>query len=187
MNEALWYASRATGVASIVLLTAVSVLGVVTSGRRRPHGDQATIVMALHRWLSLGMAAFLTVHVGTAIAETYVSIDLISAIVPFTSEYARAWVGLGTLAIDILAAVIGTSWLRPRLPERTWKAVHWLSYLLWPAVLVHGFMLGTSDQPILRFVTVLCAAVGAGAIGWRATTSHHDRDRRRDVLVQEWS
>ena len=59
--------------------------------------------MGLHRWLSLGMVVFLVVHIATAIAETYVSIDAISAIVPFTSGYETLWVGLGTLAVDLLA------------------------------------------------------------------------------------
>ena len=39
MNELLWFVSRATGVASIVLLTIVLVLGLVTSGRRSPHSE----------------------------------------------------------------------------------------------------------------------------------------------------
>ena len=34
MNELLWFVSRATGTASIVLLTAVLVLGALTAGRR---------------------------------------------------------------------------------------------------------------------------------------------------------
>ena len=40
-GSALWYLCRATGVVSVVLLTAVVVLGVVTAGRRspQPSGD----------------------------------------------------------------------------------------------------------------------------------------------------
>ncbi len=117
MNELLWYVSRATGLVSLALLTAVLVLGVVTSGGARPHGERATVLMGLHRWLSLGMVAFLGVHVATAVAETYVSIDAISAVVPFTSSYQTLWVGLGTLAVDLLVAVTVTSWLRHRIPD----------------------------------------------------------------------
>lgn len=187
MNELLWYVSRATGVVSMALMTIVLVLGMVTSGRRRPRGDSATIVMALHRWLSLGTVVFLTAHVATAVAETYVSIDAISAIVPFTSGYETAWVGLGTIGVDILVAVMVTSLLRHRLPERVWKGVHLLAYLLWPTAIVHGLMLGTANEPLLRGITVLCAAVGLGAVGWRLTSTHADRERRLAVAAQEWS
>ncbi len=186
-NELLWYLSRATGIVSIVLMTTVVVLGMLISGRRRPGADSSTVVMATHRWLSLGMVAFLITHVATAIAETYVSIDLVSALVPFSSAYQPFFVGLGTLAVDILIAVLATSFLRHRLSPRAWKAVHWLSYAMWPIALVHGFVLGTASEPLLRAITGVCGVVGAAAVGWRLTSTHHDRDRRRHIATQEWT
>ena len=109
-NELLWYTSRATGTASIVLLTGVVILGATISGRGARSRDGATIVTALHRWLSLGMTVFLLLHVATAVVETYVSIDLVSAVFPFTSGYEPLWVGLGTLAFDLFVADI-PKWL----------------------------------------------------------------------------
>ncbi|NHA70108.1 ferric reductase-like transmembrane domain-containing protein [Phycicoccus flavus] len=187
MNELLWYVSRGTGVASIALLTAVLVLGVVTAGWRRPHGESATVVMAVHRWLSLGMVAFVVAHVATAVGETYVNIDLVSAVVPFTSGYERVLVGLGTVAVDLMAAVAVTSWLRPRIPERVWRGVHWAAYALWPVALVHGFAMGTADQPVLRGVTALCGVVGVAAVVWRLLSSSPDRQRRDAVLEERWT
>ncbi|WP_020141550.1 ferric reductase-like transmembrane domain-containing protein [Terracoccus sp. 273MFTsu3.1] len=187
MNELLWYVSRATGVVSIVLLTVVVVLGLVTSGRRRPTGELATIVMALHRWLSLGTSVFLLAHIATAVAETYVSIDLVSAVLPFTSGYEALWVGLGSLAVDLLLAVGVTSALRQRIAERTWRRVHVLSYALWPMAIVHGLALGTSGELLLRGTTAACAVVGASAIAWRYSSTHSDRQRRVAVAAQEWS
>ena len=187
MNELLWYLSRATGVVSIVLLTVVVVLGLVTSGRRRPTGDSATVVMALHRWLSLGTSVFLVTHIVTAVAETYVSIDLVSAVLPFTSGYEPLWVGLGTLAFDVLVAVVVTSLVRHRLAERTWRRVHLMSHALWPMAIVHGLTLGTGGELLLRATTVACAVIGAGAIAWRYTSTHLDRERRIAVAAQEWS
>ena len=187
MNELLWYTSRATGVASIVLLTVVLVLGLVTSGRRAPHGESATVVIALHRWLSLGMLVFLGTHIATAVAETYVSIDAVSALLPFTSGYETVWVGLGTLAFDILLAVGVTSALRHRLAERTWRGVHLLSYAMWPMALVHGLALGTAAEPLLRGTTIVCGLVGAGAMAWRWSAVHADRERRDAIAAQRWT
>lgn len=187
MNELLWYLSRATGVVSIVMLTVVVVLGMMTAGRRRPHGDQATIVMALHRWLGLGVSTFLLGHIVTAIIETYVSIGWLSFLVPFTSGYEPLWVGLGTLTLDLFVAVAVTSYFRHRLPERTWRAVHLLSYALWPLALVHGIALGTGEGVVLRGITIACAAVGAAAVVWRVQADHHDSRRRTLVESQVWS
>ncbi len=187
MNEILWYTSRATGIVSIVLLTYVVVAGVLIAGRRKPHAASPTITMALHRWIALGMVVFLLVHITTAIAETFVNINWISFIVPFTSGYSPFWVGRGTLAFDLLVVVVATSYLRHRIPERNWKLVHWLAYAFWPMAIIHGFALGTSQEWVLRLITLACGVVGLLAIAWRLNARHHDRERRDVILEQEWS
>lgn len=187
MNELLWYTSRATGVVSLALLTAVLVLGALTSGRRAPHRVSPAVVMGLHRSLALGTTTFVLAHIATAVGETYVNIDLVSAFLPFTSGYEPLWVGLGTIAFDLVLALVVTSLLRHRLPERLWKAVHVLAFALWPTAVVHGWAMGTANQPLLRGATLACAAIGLSALGWRVVSTHHDRDRRRAVALQEWS
>lgn len=187
MNEVMWFLSRATGVASIVLLTAVLILGMLTASRRPSSGLRSAVVMGLHRSLALGASAFLVVHIATAIAETYVDIDVISAIVPFTAGYEAAWVGLGTLAVDLTIAVVVTSLLRHRLPDRAWRAVHLTAFALWPLAVAHGIALGTSDEPVLRLLTNACAVTGAAAMAWRVFVTNADTERRRAVALQEWS
>lgn len=187
MNEILWFVSRATGTLSILLMTAVLVLGLVLSGARRSVGSRTTVVQGVHRSLALGMLTFLVVHIATAVAETYVHIDLISAVVPFTSPYARFTVGLGTLAVDILAAVIVTSLLRHRINERVWRIVHKASFVMWPMTVWHGISMGTSNEPLLLDTTIGCAVVGGAALLWRLLWSHRDSSRRREVLRQEWT
>lgn len=187
MGSLLWYTSRATGIVSVVLLTYVVVVGVLIAGRRKPHGSGSTIFMALHRWVSLGMVVFLGLHITTAIADGYVDMSWLSVVVPFASNYQTIWVGLGTIALDLMLAVLVTSLLRHRLPERAWKAVHWAAYALWPLAVVHGFMMGSAKEWALRLITLACGVVGLAAIGWRANTRHHDRARRDEVLQQEWT
>ncbi len=186
-GEFVWYLSRAAGAVTTVLFTLVVVLGVVTAGRRRPHGSSATIVMAMHRWVSLGALLFLALHIVTAIADGYVSIGWLAVLVPFTSAYLPLLVGLGTVAVDLLLLVVVTSYLRHRIPERAWRAVHWLSYAMWAFAIAHGFLLGTADQPALRWVTVLCGATGLAAIVWRLLSSPADSQQRRAVAAQDWT
>ena len=182
----LWYLSRATGTATLVLLTLVVVLGVLTAGRRRPHGETTTIVTASHRWLSLGMLAFVTVHVLTVVLDSYVSVPLTAVLVPFTSAYSRLWVGLGTVALDLMLAVVLTSVMRHRIRETLWRKVHWVTYGLWPVAALHAYGLGTASQPLLRWVTVACAAGCAAAVAWRLNAGHADGERRRALAQESW-
>jgi predicted ferric reductase len=186
-GSALWYLSRATGVVTIVLLTVVVCLGIVTAGRRRPKGESATIVMGLHRWLSLGMLVFLGVHIITAIVDGYVSISWLAIVVPFVSDYQPLLVGLGAIGVDLLVVVMVTSYLRHRIPERRWRLVHWASYGMWLIALVHGFLMGTADQPVLRMVTLACGTIGGLLACWRMVATHADRNRRNQIDAQEWS
>jgi methionine sulfoxide reductase heme-binding subunit len=137
-SAALWYASRATGVVALILLTAVVVLGITVNRRGRLPGLPRFATTSLHRSLSLLAVAFIAVHVATAIADPYVTIGIASAIIPFTSPYKPLWLGLGALSLDIMIALIVTSLARARIGRRTWRAVHWLGYASWPVALAHG-------------------------------------------------
>ncbi len=111
----LWYATRATGVVALVLLTATVVLGVAGTARFAAPGLPRVITAGLHRNLSLLVVGFVAVHVLTTVADSYTSIGLSAAVIPFSSDYRRLWLGLGTIAFDLLLAVTLTSLLRDRL------------------------------------------------------------------------
>jgi methionine sulfoxide reductase heme-binding subunit len=167
-STALWYASRATGVVSLVLLSAVMIIGILVSRRGRLPGLPRFAVLGLHRNLSLLAVAFVAVHVITAVADSYVSISLAAAVIPFVSSYEPLWLGLGAIALDLMAAVIVTSLLRRHIGRRAWRAVHWLAYASWPVAVVHSMF---ADRDLQRG-PLLCLALGCvaaviGAATWR--------------------
>ncbi|TNC22484.1 ferric reductase-like transmembrane domain-containing protein [Amycolatopsis alkalitolerans] len=178
---ALWYVSRATGLASLVLFTAVVVLGALNAGRFSSRGWPRFVVAAIHRNLSLVTLAFLGVHIATAIIDTYAGIQWLDAVVPFVSSYQPAWLGFGAVAFDLFLALLVSSLLRPHLNARTWRALHWAAYLCWPAAVVHGFTIGGADSRLLwvRGLTVLCVVVVAGVVLWRLAATHPDTEARR--------
>jgi sulfoxide reductase heme-binding subunit YedZ len=50
---------------------------------------------------------------------------------------------MGTLSFDATVLVIVTSLVRDRISLRTWKAVHWTAYALWPLAFGHYLLTGT--------------------------------------------
>ena len=157
-SQGLWFVSRGSGLVLLVLLTAVMVLGIATragwSSRRR------FVQAELHRTLSLFTVALLGLHVVTAILDPYVTIGWAAMAVPFGSPYHRLAIGLGTLAVDLGAAVLLTSALRSRLGLRSWRAVHWLAYLAWPTAFVHALTAGND----MRIGWVAAAVWGSAAV-----------------------
>jgi methionine sulfoxide reductase heme-binding subunit len=176
---ALWYASRATGVVSMVLLSIVVVLGVVVNRQGRLPGLPRFAVTGLHRSISLIAVVFLAVHVLSAVADKYVNIRLAATIIPFTSSYMPVQIGLGAVALDLGLAVIVTSLLRARLGRRVWRAVHWLAYAAYPVALLHSL---TSAKDLrsggLLAVTAACVLGVTAAVYYRLVSSWRAREQR---------
>ena len=164
----LWYATRATGVVALILLTITVALGISGVSRLSSPRWPRVITAGLHKNLSLLVVAFVVVHVLTTVLDSFVSIGLISAVIPFTSSYRTTWVSLGAVAFDLILALIITSLLRTRMSYRSWRAVHLLAYASWPIALWHGLGTGTDSKvPWLLAIDALCLLVVAGALLWR--------------------
>jgi sulfoxide reductase heme-binding subunit YedZ len=179
-----WYVSRATGVVALVLLTAVMLLGLLINRQCRLPGLPRFAVTSLHRNLSLMAVVFIVVHVVTAVLDGFVSIPLVSGVVPFTSGYEGFWLGLGAISFDLMLALIATSLIRGRLSRRVWKAVHWLAYASWPIAFAHSIGASTDLQSgLLLFLSVGCAAALAAALAWRLVAVAREVPRAKRVSV----
>jgi sulfoxide reductase heme-binding subunit YedZ len=138
----LWFLSRGSGLILLALFSLVVVLGVATRTGSSPARWPRFAVAELHRTFSLFAVALLGLHVATAILDPFVSIGWSATVLPFVSPYRTLAIGLGTLAIDLGAAVLLTSLVRKRLGFRAWRVVHWLAYLAWPVAFVHSIRAG---------------------------------------------
>ena len=178
----MWYASRATGVVSLLLLTAVALLGLLISRQGRLPGLPRFAVTGLHRNLSLLSVAFIALHVLTAVADGYVNIPLTASVIPFTSPYEGFWLGLGAVSLDIFLAIIITSLLRRHLSRRVWYAIHLLAYASWSVAFAHSIGASTDMQSgWLLAVAIGCAvALGAGVV-WRVSTASGNLPRAERV------
>jgi len=168
----LWYATRATGLVTLLLLTVSVLLGILTAGRFSTQRWPRFLSQGLHRNISLLVLVFLTLHVGTTVIDTYTSIPLTAAFIPFASSYKAAWLSLGAVALDMLIALIVTSLLRARIGHRAWRRVHWLAYACWPVAVAHGLGTGTDRNATWVFaLTVACAVSVVGVGAWRLVTA----------------
>ena len=119
----LWYTTRATGLVALVLLTAGMCAGLLTSVRFERPAWPRFVTLALHRNLSLLALAFTVLHVLTTVLDSFVSIPLVDAFIPFVGSYRPFWLGLGAVSFDLLLALVITSLLRARMNLRSWRLV----------------------------------------------------------------
>src|SRR5215469_856861 len=179
-TTALWYASRATGVVTLLLLTAVLLLGVLVNRQGRLPGLPAFAVTGLHRNISLLAVAFLAIHVITAMVDPYVTIGLAAAVLPFVSAYKPFWLGLGAISLDLIAALILTSLARGRMGRRAWRGIHWLAYAAWPLAVLHSFGSSTDmHNGVMLAVLIGCVLAACAALAWRLSRAAREIPRAR--------
>jgi sulfoxide reductase heme-binding subunit YedZ len=169
MNHVLWYATRATGIVALLLLTITVTLGIVGVSKLESPKWPRLVTALLHKNIALLVTAFIGIHIATTLLDSFVKISPVAAIVPFASSYRPFWLGLGAIAFDLILALIATSLLRSRMSYRAWRAVHIMAYASWPIALWHGLGTGTDAKlPWLLALDCLCLLAVAGALAWRA-------------------
>ena len=174
-DTVLWYATRGAGAVTLILLTAVVVLGVLSTQRLQSASWPQFLTTGLHRNLALMTVVFLSFHIVTAVVDPYTNLGWAAAIIPFSSSYRTFWLGLGAIAFELLAAIVVTSLVRGALGHRTWRAVHWLTYAAWPVAVLHGIGTGTDTWwAWMLAITSACVAAVGLAIAQRLTSGARD-------------
>jgi predicted ferric reductase len=172
LTSALWDLGRGSGVAALVVLTMSLVLGVVTRSGRDALGLGRFGLNELHRTAALTAVGLVAVHLGSLLLDPYAQLRVVDLVLPFRGTYRPLWLGLGTLAVDLLAVITAASLLRHRIGPRAFKAVHWATYALWPVALLHG--LGTGTDAATRWldaVALACVVAVGAAVTWRLSPS----------------
>jgi methionine sulfoxide reductase heme-binding subunit len=162
----LWFINRSTGEVTLVLLSAVVILGVYRSAYPR---TAPALVIALHRNLSLAALVLAVAHAFAAVLDPFAGIRVIDAVVPFLSSYRPLYLGLGTLSGLLFLVAIGSPQITRRLRRGTWLWIHRLGYLSWGAAVVHAIGTGTDTRQVV-FLTLDVVSVAAvvGTVGvWR--------------------
>ena len=172
----LYYA----GVLALVGLTGSVLLGLVATDRIVMTPGHRVMAQAAHRAFSFGTLAFLIIHIVTEILAQ--RSHVIDAVVPFLSPYRTFYIGLGTIASDLIVLLVVTSILRKRFTAHgkawRWRAIHYTSYVAFVFAVLHGLLGGRTAKPYVDWsygfaiaVTALGLAVRFLAISLRPKES----------------
>ena len=155
-----------SGVLALVALTAAVGAGVVATDRVVMTPASRVVAQAVHRAVSFAALAFLVTHI---VLEIFAHrSDIIDAFVPFLAHGRTFYIGLGTIASDLVVLLIATGIARGRFAAKwpwTWRAIHATAYLAWPLAIAHGLLAGRTAKPYVDWSYGAClAAVGLALI-----------------------
>jgi predicted ferric reductase len=163
-----WYTTRATGFVALILFTLVVALGTFVANRIGGTYVGRFELNELHRSLTMVAIVFLMVHILTTLLDSYVPTGWISPFIPLTSKYEPVHVALGAVAFDLILAVWVSSLLKARIANRSWRFIHWFSWLALASAITHSFLTGTDSRSSWGLALgVVCGAVALASALWR--------------------
>ena len=141
----LYYA----GVFALIALCASVGLGLVATDRMLLNPGHRVFIQSAHRAASFGAVAFLIIHITTEILAQRVHV--LDAVIPFLSPFRTFYIGLGTIASDLILLLVITGILRGRFNASgkawRWRAIHYTSYLSFVFGVWHGLLGGRPGKP----------------------------------------
>lgn len=141
----LWFLARAAGFVALLSASLTVALGAMGSSTRR---DRRIVAQLVHRSAAAVTLALLGLHAVLLVADHFVDVSMVGALVPFTAGYRAVALGLGSLALYAFLVVSATGALRGRLAAsaraaRAWRVVHLSAYAAWALAMAHGILAGT--------------------------------------------
>jgi predicted ferric reductase len=184
MNEALWAFGRASGVIALALFTVSVLLGIINRSGRPLPGMPRFSVSLVHRNVAVLASVFLVLHVGTLILDPFAKLTLTDVVIPFVGSFKPFWQGLGTVAFDLVIAIVVTGLLRRRIGARAFRFVHWFTYVMWPVAMLHSIGNGTNGTSgwFILFA-VGSAALVLAAVIWRLSARFGETARARQETL----
>lgn len=173
-----WYITRAAGLMAAVLLVALILSGVgLITGYTFKLLEPLT-AWATHKALGLALVVTVFIHIIALLFDHYVPFSVAQIFMPFLSSYKSVSIGshqlgsiyvaLGIFAFYIMLAIIISSLLWIDKKPYTWKAFHFLAYLVMIFIFIHALYLGTDlAHGIFRIAWIVFGVLTAGALIYR--------------------
>ena len=167
-NPTFWIEARASGLLALMLLTTSVIAGLVL--RSRPFGSslKPAAVTDIHRFLAMLCLGATAIHGAALVLDSSVHIGIVGLLVPGFVPYRPVWVGIGVVAAELMTLVYVSFSQRKRIGVKTWRRLHWSTYGIFTAMVVHGVMSGTDTaQPWALGIYLSAIAAVVMATAWR--------------------
>ena len=147
--KAYWYLSRGTAFVSLSLLWVSMAFGLTITNKMAKLWPGAPTTFAVHEFVSLLGIAFAMFHGLILMGDRFINFTFAQVAIPFASTgFKPFWVGMGQIGFYVWLLVALSFYIRSRIGQKTWRAIHFASFLTYVAALVHGLMSGTDTSAL---------------------------------------
>jgi predicted ferric reductase len=146
-RQVFWLLSRGTAMVGFILLWISMALGILITNRLAKLWPGGPAAFDLHQYTSLLGIGFGLFHALILLGDQYLRPSLFQILVPFANvNYRPVWVGMGQLAFYTWVLLVGSFYVRKQLGNKTWRLIHFVSFLTFALVMAHGILSGTDSS-----------------------------------------
>jgi predicted ferric reductase len=144
--KAYWYLARSSAVVAYGLTWLSMLFGLLITSKAARLWPGGPVAFDLHQHSSLLGLAFGLFHALILLGDRYIAATPAQILVPFAySAYRPLWVGLGQIALYLMAIVGLSFYIKGVLGRRAWRLIHFLSFALFALALAHGIFSGSDS------------------------------------------
>ncbi|WIM93896.1 translation initiation factor III [Actinoplanes oblitus] len=173
------YAEFYMGVLTLVSLSITIMVGLVSTDRLVLSIRQRVFLQSTHRTTGVMAISSLAFHLWTKTVESHIRV--IDIFIPFITPTNTLYIGLGQISGYIMVLVTWSGLIRAKFIGRgkpwMWRAIHSVSYLIWPIALVHGLSAGRAAATWVIVSYVICVLLVLIGLAVRLSVS---LNRRKD-------
>lgn len=167
-SSAYWYMARAGGIMAYLLLWLGTCWGIMMSSKVIKGVVGTPVAYGLHEFLPLVGVVFAALHALVLLGDSYIDFAPWHLLVPFSGPYKPLWTGLGIIAFYLSVALIASFYARKIIGQKTWRALHYLTYLAFAIALIHGVMAGSdSGTAFMQAVYAITGGVSVFLLFYR--------------------
>ena len=142
--KAYWYLSRGSAFVALSLLWISMALGLTITNKLARIWPGAPAAFAIHEYVSLLGLGFSIFHALILLGDHYIKFTLAQVLMPFAAtSFKPLLVGIGQAGFYAWLLIALSFYVRGRIGSKTWRAIHYASFLTYLAALYHGFTSGT--------------------------------------------
>jgi cytochrome b561 len=162
-SHTYWYISRTSAMAAYILLFVNICLGIGLKTKYLDSMMKRWKTFDLHQFTGMLAGALILLHIFSLLGDAYFKFSVSQLLVPGSSPFRPFWTALGSVSLYAGGVIALSYYVRKFIGQKVWKAIHYVSYLLFFAILFHGIMTGTDTTTAwVQWLYVATGTVVAG-------------------------
>jgi methionine sulfoxide reductase heme-binding subunit len=140
-----WYAERLFAFLAYLAVWGAVVYGLLLSTKILDAIAHRPVTFALHQDLAIAGLILAGIHGGLLSLDHTMPFSPAQIAVPFLAPYLPLWVGIGQVAFYLTAVVVLSFYVRRHIGQRTWRLLHYLTFLAFFGAAGHGLVAGSDS------------------------------------------